>query len=129
MCAHTEVRIFDATNPMATSNRDIDPLSDPDPATGRMKQYYQTQNDYERTFIGEDFDGTDSGVWIMVGTYALTTVIGAVWAGMTVSAHNEQLRKDIESTAGRGSPQPTVQARPILNLGQRTGVVGFALDF
>ena len=124
----------DARNPDAPDNLDDDPRSILDASgqpipNARPKKYFDTKNDYEKTFIGEDFDGQSTGVWILVGTYALTTVIGAVWAAMTVSAHNEQLRKDIESTAGLRRNSSPVKARPILGVSQGNGVVGFAIDF
>ena len=96
---------------------------------GGMTPYFRTKGDYATVISGKDFDGFNTGLYIMIGTYVVTTALGAMWAGSTVAAHNEQLRKDIESTAGRTPRSPAIKATPIIGFTGRRGVVGFALEF
>lgn len=118
-------RAFDANNPDQLDNQDIDPRSG-----AAMKQYFETQGDYEVTFAGEDFNGAGTGLVIMAGTYLVTTALGAVWAGLTVKAHNDQLRKDIESTAqNRRRPAPAIRAQPLVAYTGDRGFFGVRLDF
>lgn len=79
------------------------------------------RGEYTQFQSGEDFDGGDTGLIIIGTTYALTTLLGATWAGLSVSEHNERLRRDIESTAWV----------PRLRLGVAKGrsSVGLAFDF
>jgi hypothetical protein len=95
-----------------------------DPRDPQMRPYFATQDDYERITVGEDFDGTDTGIIILGATYVATSILGAVWAGLVVSEHNERLRKDIDSTVQR---QPSV--RPTLAFSDEGGFAGFAIDF
>lgn len=105
-------------------NNDIDPR---DPA---MRQYFATRADYEVVTRGEDFDGVSTGLIIIASTYALTSIIGAVWSGATVYEHNDQLRKDIESTAGRATvAEVPTTARPVIGYTGDSGLFGVALDF
>ncbi|MCB9545694.1 MAG: hypothetical protein H6706_07495 [Myxococcales bacterium] len=87
--------------------------------------YFATKADYTRGVQGEDFDGKDTGVLILGATYAATTILGAVWAAMTVADHNDRLKKDIESTAQ--APSPTF--RPVIGGDRSGGLMGFAVDF
>ena len=95
-----------------------------DPRDPQMRPYFATQDDYERITVGEDFDGTETGIIILGATYVATSILGAVWAGLVVSEHNDRLRKDIDSTVQR---QPTV--RPTLAFSDEGGFAGFAIDF
>ena len=118
-------RPFDANNPDQYDNLDPDPRS-----ADQMTPYFETQGDYEVTFAGEDFDGAGTGLVIMAGTYLLTTALGAVWAGLTVKAHNDQLRKDIESTAqNRVRSAPGIRAQPMVAYTGDRGYLGVRLDF
>ena len=101
---------------------------DPRSVDGRTP-YFRTAGDYSTSVAGKDFDGFNTGVIIMVSTYVVTTALGAVWAGSTVSNHNTQLRKDIESTAQRKQRRPEIVAAPVLKMGQRGGLVGLSLSF
>lgn len=95
-----------------------------DPLDPRGRPYFRTADAYTRTTVGDDFDGTEVGIYILVGTYVVTTLIGAAWAGATVADFNDQVRKDAESTVqGPSLPRPVVGYD-----GQRTSF-GFALDF
>lgn len=110
--------------PNNDDNLDIDTR---DPA---MRQYFATRADYEVVTRGEDFDGVNTGLIIIASTYALTTIIGAVWSGATVYEHNDQLRKDIESTAGRATvAEVPTTARPVIGYTGDSGLFGVALDF
>jgi hypothetical protein len=127
-CGYADIT-YDPTAPSdRIDNLDIDRR---DPA---MRQYFATRSDYELVTQGEDFDGTTTGLVIIGGTYVLTTLIGAIWAGATVYDHNDQLRKDIESTAGASgvasapAEVPTT-ARPIVGYTGDSGLFGIALDF
>lgn len=121
-CTYADV-VLDPNNPDQVDNNDIDPR-DPD-----MRPYFATRSDYEVVTRGEDFDGTTTGIIIIGATYVVTTVIGAAWAGATVSAHNDQLRKDIESTASRGEQRPISNVRPVIGYTGERGLFGVALDF
>jgi len=118
-------------------NNDIDNRDDTNPP----RAYFATKSDYEYATRGEDFEGTTTGLVIIGGTYVLTTLIGAAWAGSTVYDFNEQLRKDIESTAGRDAVaraddvrarEPEADAtppRPYFGYTGERGVLGVVLDF
>ncbi|MEE2756594.1 MAG: hypothetical protein VYA30_08025 [Myxococcota bacterium] len=102
----------------------------PDPRSeDGMQPYFRTAADYSTSVVGKDFNGFDTGIIVLVSTYVLTTALGAVWAGSTVSKHNEQLRKDIESTAQRRTPRSNVSARPIVQVDHQGGLFGFSLSF
>lgn len=88
-----------------------------------MTQYFDTQADYQEGVKGEDFKGFDTGVLIMGATYALTTILGAIWAAATVSDHNDRVRKDAESTAEGPS------LRPMMAYDGQQGLFGVGLDF
>ncbi len=134
-CGYGDI-VFDP-NVDQIDNNDIDPRDNQNPA----RAYFATKSDYEYATRGEDFDGTTTGLIILGSTYVVTTLIGAVWAGSTVYEFNEQLRKDIESTAGRDAvaraedvraSEPAVEAlppRPYFGYTGREGVVGLVLDF
>ena len=122
-CGYADIT-RDANNPDMIDNQDADPRSE-----NGMTPYFRTKGDYSTSFANKDFDGFNTGLYVLVGTYIVTTTLGAVWAGSTVAAHNEQLRKDIESTAGRTPTKPKVSAQPILGFDGRRGVLGFALEF
>lgn len=113
---------------------------DIDPRDPEMLPYFATKADYSKGTRGDDFDGITTGLIIIGGTYVLTTLIGAVWAGGTVYEYNEQLRKDIESTAGRDAmaraddirgeaPAEAAPPRPFVGYDGERGVFGVALDF
>lgn len=115
--------VFDPTIDRIDNN-DVDPR---DPS---MRPYFATRADYEVVTRGEDFDGTTTGLVVIASTYVLTTLIGAVWSGATVYEHNDQLRKDIESTAGRTTvAEVPTTARPVIGYTGESGLFGIALDF
>lgn len=127
-CGYADVT-FDPTNPDQIDNNDIDPRDT------QMRAYFATRSDYEYGTRGEDFDGQTTGLIILGSTYVVTTLIGAAWAGSTVYEHNEQLRKDIESTAGRdavarkATEPAATPPRPFVGYDGQRGVFGVALDF
>jgi hypothetical protein len=95
-----------------------------DPRSERGEQFFATQDAYERVTVGEDFDGKDTAVIIAISTYAITTLVGAVWAASTVADHNDRLRKDIESTVDAGSG-----ISPVIAYDGENGLFGAAWRF
>ena len=87
--------------------------------------YFQTQGAYQLQDVGKSIDGTKVGSIILIATYVVTTTIGAAWAGNTVGAYNNQLRRDIESTAK--NQRSTIS--PIASVNRGGGQVGFLLEF
>lgn len=104
----------------AGDNQAIDPRSE-----DMNTPYFATKADYTKGIQGEDFDGASTGILILGATYIGTTLIGAIWSGLTVYDHNEKLRKDIESTA----QAPTPTWRPVLGADRNGGLMGLAVDF
>jgi hypothetical protein len=104
-------------------NKDVDPRADPNDLNVAPPRniYANTASDYGIITTGEDFDGKETGLLILVGTYAITTIVGAAWSAAVVSGHNDRLRKDIESTAG--------MPRPFVGYTGDQGMVGVTLDF
>ncbi len=94
-----------------------------DPRDPQMRQYFATQEDYERVKVGDDFDGKNTGLVIIGATYAVTTILGAVWAGLVVADHNAELERSIDSTVKGPSFRPT------FSFDGDNGIAGFALDF
>lgn len=91
------------------------------PVNGVLPPYFQTQGQYAESTVGEDFDGAKTGVYILAGTYVVTTLLGAVWAASAVADHNDDVRKKVESTV----QAPT----PIVSYDGRRGFIGLSLDF
>lgn len=135
-CGYGDI-VFDPTNPNAVDNNDIDTRDNQNP----QRAYFATKSDYSEVTIGDDFDGTTTGLLIIGGTYVVTTLVGAAWAGSTVYDFNDQLRKDIESTAGRdavakaedvrasGPAAEPLPPRPIFGYTGKRGVFGVVVDF
>jgi hypothetical protein len=126
-CGYSEIP-RDANQPDLVDNQDRDPRS-PDGLP-----YFRTSGDYSRAVVGKDFDGQATGLIILGATYVVSTALGAVWAGSTVRSHNEQLRKDIESTAGnrkRGHQERDrgIRATPLLGVSKDRGLIGVTIDF
>jgi hypothetical protein len=122
-CEYAEID-QDASQPDRIDKSDTDPRS-----TGGNQPYFRTKSEYSPQVLGRNFDGFNTGLYVLVGTYVVTTALGAVWAGSTVSKHNERLRRDIESTAGRIPVSPEMKATPLLGFTGNSGVVGFTLEF
>ena len=87
----------------------------------QCKAYFQTRDQYGPVTRGEDFDGKNTGIVIIGATYIATSLLGAIWAATAVSDHNEQLRKDIESTAS--------VPKPVINFDGTNGYVGLTVNF
>ena len=115
-----ECRIGDT----AGDNQQVDPRSVTADNPNGLK-YFETQADYEIATIGEDFDGMNTGILILAATYAGTSILGAVWSGLVVSDHNEQLRRDIEATVQ--APAPTAQ--PVVAYDGERGFMGIRVEF
>ena len=92
-----------------------------DPRDPDMKKYFETKTNYTlEKRGGEPYDGFKDGVMILAGTYAVTTLIGVIWSGMTISEHNDEIRKRVESTAG---------LYPVFDYNADRSTVGFGLRF
>ena len=140
VCTHkTDGRVSLAECGYGDKARSAETLADPnikdkndiDPRSGAaMLPYLQTKGDYSPGESGKDFDGKMTGVYILIGTYVVTTAIGAVWSGSNVAQHNDQVRKDIESTVQKGRTNPSrVTATPLLGYDGDRGIVGVNLSF
>lgn len=94
-----------------------------DPRDG-MLRYFETSANYTLETRGEAYNGTPTGLKLLVGTYVVSTLVGAIWSGVAVSRHNDEVRKRVESTASL-SPRltPTMSSD-----GQRT-TVGLNFSF
>ena len=103
-------------------------LADPRSRDG-VTPYYQTKADYSIVETGRNYEGAGTGVAILGATYAITTLLGAVWAVLEVQNHNDQLRKDINSTAQNRLTVPQKKVRPLYAYDGRTAVMGVRLDF
>lgn len=68
------------------------------PQFNEVREYYQEQT------RGQKYDGTTDGQIIIATTYAVTTVLAAVWSWVEINEQNNDLRKRIESTAQGSSP-------------------------
>ena len=74
-------------------------------------QYNEVRNLYQEQRRGSDYDGAADGRMIIATTYAVTTLLAAVWSWVEIDDQNDELRKRIESTAQGAhpsSPQPAV---------------------
>lgn len=125
-CSHSAKGDVAVIHCQLASGNDPDPRDsldnhNPDPNDAMMRAYFETGAEYTTTVVGEDFDGKERGLIILGATYVGTTLLGAVWAGLTVSDHNEALLKSIESTAQ--APAPTLYYD-----GDR-GYAGLSFDF
>ena len=117
--------VYDPSQPDRIDNQDPDDL---DP---QERPFFATAADYSVVTVGQDFDGTNLGLGLIIGTYVTTTLLGAIWSGTAVAEHNNQLRKDIESTAQapRTSPSEDGGPRAVVGFDGRSGHFGLALDF
>lgn len=105
----------------AIRNKEEDPRADPNTLRPPLNIYANTKSDYEVVTSGEAFDGQTTGLVIIGATYALTTLVGAIWAGTSVAAHNERVKRDVESTAS--------MPRPSISYDGDRGSVGLTIDF
>ncbi len=108
------------------ANQAVDPRSsnyDPIEKTG--DKYWKTTGDYYKKITGADFDGKLTGAIILGSSYVVSSLIGAIWAGSTVSDHNTRLRKDIESTASNSMPRLI----PTAAITNEQSMFGFTLKF
>ncbi|MCK6573380.1 hypothetical protein L6V77_20055 [Myxococcota bacterium] len=88
---------------------------------GTGKPYNKSASNYDVRTTGEDFDGKKTGVIILAATYAATSILGAVWSGLTVADYNEQIRKEVESTAMN-------RPKPIIGYDGENGFFGLAWE-
>lgn len=85
------------------------------------KKYFETQTNYRLQKRGGDpYDGRNYGLLVIGTTYLLTTLAGAIWSGMVISEHNDEIRKRVESTAG---------LYPVLDMNGDRTTVGLGLRF
>jgi len=71
-----------------------------DPRSVTKEKYFQTKGNYAQQTRGTAYDGGPLGLKLLVGTYVVTTALGALLAGSAISEHNDEVRKRVESTAG-----------------------------
>ena len=102
----------------------VDSNGDGQKQPDEVKRYFQTQGDYTTETRGKNEEFGDLGLTILVGTYVVTTVIGAIWAGSSISTHNDELRKKIESTA-----QAPIKVNPTLVYDGRNALMGLSVQF
>jgi hypothetical protein len=122
-CGYAKI-VFDPNEPNRIDNQDIDELDT------QERPFFATAVDYSLVTVGQDFDGTNTGLVILVSTYVATTLLGAIWSGTSVAEHNDRLRKDIESTAqAPKAPAEERVPRVVAGFDGRRGFLGFALDF
>ncbi len=123
-CGYADI-VYDPSQPARIDNQDPDDL---DP---QERPFFATAADYSVVTVGQDFDGTNLGLGLIIGTYVGTTLLGAIWSGTAVAEHNDQLRKDIESTAQAPKTTPSQDRgpRPVVGYNGRSGHFGFVLDF
>ena len=116
----------DPNQPDRIDNSNVDPR-------GGGRQYWQTETDYTASTTGRTYSGRSAGVTILASTYIITSALGAVWSGMSVRAHNQQLRRDIESTAEGARNRDSVSQHdffePSLQIGHRRSTMGFVIRF
>ena len=112
--------------PERTDNKTQDPRSS-------NRQYWQTAADYAASTSGRNYSGRSAGISILAATYVITSTLGAVWSGMTVRAHNQQLRRDIESTADRSQTPRKRRSLdffdPALEVNSGGSSIGFTIRF
>ena len=125
-CSYAD-RPFDPAAPNEISNTSVD-MRDPN---GRS--YDQTVGDYASSTAGRNYSGRNTGITLLAATYIVTSTLGAVWSGMSVRAHNRQLRRDIESTAENGDSEPSAvslsELSPVLEVNSQRSTLGFRLSF
>ena len=97
---------------------------DPDPRSPGDR-YFETRGDYSVETVGENVDGADTGLVILIATYAATTLLGAVWAGLEVADHNEKVRKEVEATVQAPTPTPI----PVVAFDGDRGYLGLQIRF
>ena len=97
------------------------------------RSYDQTVGDYASSTAGRNYSGRNTGITLLAATYIVTSTLGAVWSGMSVRAHNRQLRRDIESTAENGDSEPSAvslsELSPVLEVNSQRSTLGFRLSF
>ena len=83
------------------------------PPTGnyRVPLFSEVRELYQEQRRGNDYDGTKTGQLIIASTYAVTTVLSAIWSTMEINEQNKELRKRIEATSAQAprpyNPNPT----------------------
>jgi len=93
-----------------------------------VRDYYQEQQ------RGSDYDGSSDGKMIIATTYAVTTVLAAVWSWVEIHEQNDELRKRIESTAQGPKPTPSEPVviggvRPTFNHDGQQTIMGLGGNF
>ena len=135
-CGYSEI-VFDPNDANRTDNQDTDALDGSNSvepgkqgAEPQDRPFFATAVDYSLVTVGQDFDGTNTGLAILISTYVGTTLLGAIWSGSSVAQHNDRLRKDIESTAQvPAAPVDENAPRAVVGFDGRRGFFGVALDF
>ena len=97
-------------------------------------QYNEVRDYYQEQQRGSDYDGSSDGKLIIATTYAVTTVLAAVWSWVEIHEQNDELRKRIESTAQGPRPTPSEPVvrggvRPTFNHDGQQTIMGLGGNF
>jgi hypothetical protein len=101
----------------------------------RVPLYSEVRELYQGQRRGRDYDGTSTGQVIIASTYALTTVLTAIWTTVEINEQNNELRKRIESTSAQAPlpivPTPTQvsQVRPTFQYDGQQTIMGLGGQF
>ncbi len=98
----------------------------------RVPFYSEVSELYQEQKRGSDYDGTSTGLAIIAGTYAATTVLSAIWSAVEISDQNHELRKRIESTSAQANPsfQPNqAKLRPTFQYDGQQTIMGVGGQF
>ncbi|MAD60850.1 MAG: hypothetical protein CMH49_04930 [Myxococcales bacterium] len=109
-------------------------LKNDQPLSGnyRVPFYSEVSELYQEQKRGTNYKGLNTGLSIIAGTYAVTTVLSAVWSAVEIADQNNELRKRIESTSAQAKtrPQPyQTKVRPTFQHDGQQTIMGFGGQF
>ncbi len=104
------------------------------PTSYRIPLYSEVSELYKEQKRGSDYNGAKTGQIILASTYAVTTLISAIWTSLEIKDQNKELRKQIESTAQGPRPvdrsSTTVSAiRPSFQYNGQQTMMGLGAQF
>ena len=109
--------------------------NDQPPPNGYQVPYFsEVSNFYKEQTRGSDYDGSKTGQMIILGTYAATTIVSAIWSTVEIREQNKELRKRIESTAQgprpeRSEPRVLSELHPTFTHDGEQSVMGLSGQF
>ena len=108
-------------------------LKNDQPLTGnyRVPFYSEVSELYQEQKRGTDYNGLNTGLGIIAGTYAITTVLSAIWSAVEITDQNHELRKRIESTSAQAPhrTQPQAMVRPTFQHDGHQTIMGLGGKF